>query len=153
AELAAELSRRAAAAAGPGQTVLAVCNTIALARAVHERLQREKSIESHLSIGRAREIDKEASRRGWWERLAAGRQDRTHPSETGLVVVSTQTVEVGADLDVDVLVTEAAPLDALTQRFGRVDRLGRGGATESQVVYHGVRAAADRDRVDGGATE
>lgn len=153
AELAAELSRRAAAAAGPGQTVLAVCNTIALARAVHERLQREKSIESHLSIGRAREIDKEASRRGWWERLAAGRQDRTHPSETGLVVVSTQTVEVGADLDVDVLVTEAAPLDALTQRFGRVDRLGRVGATESQVVYHGVRAAADRDRVYGGATE
>lgn len=38
------------------------------------------------------------------------------------VVVATQVVEVGVDIDADVLVTEAAPLAQLVQRAGRVCR-------------------------------
>jgi CRISPR-associated endonuclease/helicase Cas3 len=38
------------------------------------------------------------------------------------VVVSTQIVEVSLDISFDVMITEAAPLDALAQRFGRVNR-------------------------------
>ena len=42
-----------------------------------------------------------------------------------LVVVATQTLEVGADIDAEYLVTEACGVRALTQRLGRLNRLGR----------------------------
>ncbi|MCY4024697.1 MAG: type I-U CRISPR-associated helicase/endonuclease Cas3, partial [Acidobacteria bacterium] len=50
--------------------------------------------------------------------MAAGRQRH-------LVVVATQTLEVGADIDAEYLVTEACGVRALTQRLGRLNRLGR----------------------------
>lgn len=38
------------------------------------------------------------------------------------IVVSTQVVEVSLDISFDILVTECAPIDAMLQRFGRINR-------------------------------
>lgn len=38
------------------------------------------------------------------------------------IVVSTQVVEVSLDISFDIMITECAPIDALTQRFGRINR-------------------------------
>lgn len=40
------------------------------------------------------------------------------------IVVSTQVIEAGIDLDADLLVTDVAPWTSLVQRFGRVNRYG-----------------------------
>jgi CRISPR-associated helicase Cas3/CRISPR-associated endonuclease Cas3-HD len=50
---------------------------------------------------------------------SATRAGRRHPG----LVVATQVVEVSLDVDFDVLFTSAAPLEALLQRFGRVNRI------------------------------
>lgn len=103
-----------------------IVNRVATARQVYESL-RNSSNESFkcdalLLTGRIRPVDRDHLLGSWLPRIRAGREQE--PDET-LFVVATQTVEVGANLDFDALVTEVAPLDALRQRFGRLDRLGR----------------------------
>jgi len=39
-----------------------------------------------------------------------------------VVVVSTQVVEVSLNIDLDILFSDPAPLEALLQRFGRINR-------------------------------
>jgi CRISPR-associated endonuclease/helicase Cas3 len=98
-----------------------VVNRVATAVAV-ERLVRATGHDVILVTGRIRPIDRDMIVRRLEARAGAGRvrSDEDHP----VVVVATQAIEAGADLDLDVLVTECASLDALQQRFGRVDRAG-----------------------------
>jgi CRISPR-associated endonuclease/helicase Cas3 len=50
--------------------------------------------------------------------------------EPGTILVATQVVEVSLDVDFDVLFTDPAPLEALVQRFGRINRARRASARD-----------------------
>lgn len=52
------------------------------------------------------------------------------PEGNGFLLIATQVVEVSLDIDYDVLFTENAPMDALIQRAGRVNRNRRKENTE-----------------------
>ena len=60
--------------------------------------------------------------------------------EAGLIVVATQVVEAGLDLNAALLVTEAAPWPSIVQRAGRCNRTGKVNGAElrwlSPVRHH-----------------
>ncbi len=98
-------------------------NRVATAREVRRRLEKHGH-DAVLLTGRMRPFDKDdiVARR-----LQPLSSDHSVGRELNrpIFVVATQTLEVGANLDFDVLVTECASLDALRQRFGRLNRMGR----------------------------
>ena len=59
------------------------------------------------------------------ERAAVMRQLRATIPARGRIVISTQVLEAGVDLDADVLVSEICPWPSLVQRLGRLNRRGR----------------------------
>lgn len=129
------LAECARAAAVDGRLVAVVANTVATARAVHDRL-RVALPEDQLVLltGRSRPLDRERLTYQWLDRLTVGWRDSAAPPPAR-VLIATQTVEVGANFDVDVLVTESAAWDALVQRIGRVNRVGAA-ADGTVVVVH-----------------
>ena len=118
-------------AAAPRTNVIAVVvNTVNAARKIFQEL-RKRTEDAVLLTGRIRPYDRERLLEKFLCRMKVGRDRK---DDKPLFVVATQTIEVGADLDFDALVTEAAPLDALRQRFGRLDRLGDLTQTEAVVL-------------------
>jgi CRISPR-associated endonuclease/helicase Cas3 len=117
----------------PPAAAVVFCNSPATARAVLEELgrrgsRRREPFEADLLLltGRMREREAAAARERVLDAAHGAPAGRPRPSgrEQHLVVVATQTLEVGADLDFDVLVTEACGARALVQRLGRLNRLG-----------------------------
>lgn len=119
-------------AAGHPRAVVAIVNRIDTARrvAAHARSALDATWDVKLMTGRMRPLDRDDLQAALLDRIRAGRQ-RT---DERILVVSTQAIEAGADLDFDALVTECASLDALRQRFGRLDRFGDLGNTEAVIL-------------------
>ncbi len=120
-----------------------VLNTVASARNTYNLL-RELGHDVTLLTGRIRPYDRDQLLNEYKERLKAGRK---RAEDQRLFVVATQTIEVGADLDFDALVTEAAPLDSLRQRFGRLNRLGE--LRDAHAVILKPKRASARDWIYG----
>lgn len=111
-------------------TIGCIVNHVRTAIAIKEALVKNKVLEKEeevqLLVGRMRPYDLENLQK---------KHDKlftTEGDESVKVVVATQTLEVGIDVDFADLVTELAPASPLAQRFGRVNRLGR--RKDSKVV-------------------
>ena len=119
-----------------------VVNRVDLARAVFKQLRGSGGFDAILMIGRSRGVERDRI----VEEIApfrTGAKDRARARS--LMVVATQCLEVGVDLDLDGLVSQAAPLDALRQRFGRLNRGGRPICAESVVLARAEDIAAKAD--------
>lgn len=131
ADFAKALAGAAETLATDARVIGVVVNRVATARRIWQMLVAAKR-PAALLTGRVRPYDRDQVLAELLPRIRAGRVSQdTEP----LWVVATQTIEVGADLDFEALVTEAAPLDALRQRFGRLDRLGQQGHSRAVIVY------------------
>lgn len=88
--------------------VLIVCNTVSQAQNIYKSFS-QKVCNSALIHGRF---------------ILRDREEIESKLDNLNLLVGTQAIEVSLNIDYDVLFSEPAPLDALIQRFGRVNRKG-----------------------------
>jgi CRISPR-associated endonuclease/helicase Cas3 len=116
-----------------GEAVLVVVNSVAQAQQLYAELapevrERHGPEAATLLHSRFRRMDRSVLEDRIGRRF--GVRGRRQPG----LVVATQVVEVSLDVDFDVLFTAAAPLEAMLQRFGRVNRLGH--RPPADVIVH-----------------
>ena len=107
-----------------GQRVMVVCNTVKQAQDVFQVLmdvtEKAKLLHSRFILKHRERIEKEL--------------------ENAELLVGTQAVEVSLDIDFDCLFTEPAPIDALIQRFGRINRKGKKGICDVHICNQGGKS-------------
>ena len=110
---------------GQSSTIGCIVNHVDTAVKIASELKKIK-LNVELIVGRMRSYDLEQLRKKHPSLFTCVGDDEVD------VVVATQTLEVGIDIDFSSLITELAPTSSLTQRFGRVNRLGK--RKDSKIV-------------------
>lgn len=100
-----------------GIRILVVCNTVNEAQYVYKSLNANEKVLLH---GRFNGEDR-------------FKKEKLLSSESVQLLVGTQAIEISLDIDFDELYSEPAPLDALLQRFGRVNRKRKKGICNCHV--------------------
>ena len=96
-----------------GRSILIVANTVQDAQELYKRLRDEHAWEPrYLLHARFTFSDRQE------------KEALVEKPSPGTIFIATQVVEVSLDISYDVLLTEVAPVDALVQRMGRVNRRG-----------------------------
>jgi CRISPR-associated endonuclease/helicase Cas3 len=109
-----------------------IVNRVAIAREIYNKLRESRhDALVELVIGSMRPIDRDVQAGRLRSVVGPGRPAVTEQTS---FIVSTQCLEVGADYDFDALVAECASLDALRQRFGRLNRGGRKSAAKAVIL-------------------
>lgn len=97
------------------QKVLIVCNQVKRAQQMYDYI-----CEAFPSVSRM--LIHSRFKRGDRSQLETKLKEDFNRMTEACIVVSTQVVEVSLDISFDLMITECAPIDALIQRFGRINR-------------------------------
>ena len=148
-----------------GKSVLVCCNTVQRAQDMRATLRNQlQSDQVKLVHSRFTMIDRLRHESDILQHCANG------TGNGSLAVVATQVVEVSLNIDLDTIYSDPAPLDALIQRFGRINRARKKGIVpvhvfreprDGQGIYlpHLVRRTLDEleqhdgDEIDEAAIE
>lgn len=106
--------------------VLVVCNTVKRAQELHAVLK-DSATSAELLHGRF---------------ILRDREKKEKKLDNVQLLVGTQAIEVSLDIDFDTIFTEPAPIDAMIQRLGRVNRKGGKGV----VPVHICTIGSEKDR-------
>lgn len=101
-------------AVSQNKKILWVCNTVAQAQAILSRAS-EQGIIATTYHSRFKYQDRKQRHRSIVDSFSSH-------VEAGLLAVTTQVAEMSLDLDADILISEVAPIPALVQRLGRLNR-------------------------------
>jgi CRISPR-associated endonuclease/helicase Cas3 len=108
--------RQAQVAVSQNKRVLWICNTVAQAQKVRRILAEGYSVPTLTYHSRFKYTDRVQQHR---EIIRLFEQSEQH---NGIIAVTTQVAEMSLDLDADLLISEVAPISALIQRLGRLNR-------------------------------
>lgn len=114
-------------AAREGMRIIVVCNTVLNAQEIFKKLlddiDGKKSVLLHSRFTANDRLEK--------EKILFGKEKNIN------LLVGTQAIEVSLNIDFDIMFTEPAPLDALIQRFGRINRQRKKGICPVYVCRKG----------------
>lgn len=118
----------------PGSLTLVVVNTVDAAIDTYTQVTRIAPETPALLIhSRFRGVERKAH-------MARLLDDLAREGSDGGIVVTTQSIEAGVDIDARTLVTEAAPWSSIVQRAGRCNRAGRYAAGEARLCWFPSKA-------------
>lgn len=99
-----------------GKRVAIVCNTVKTAQEIYQQLENNENIMCLHSRFIAK--DRRKKEKKLEKDKTKSRKEQLWPQ----LLVTTQVIECGMDIDYDILYTEGAPLEAIVQRAGRINR-------------------------------
>lgn len=118
----------------PCRRIAIVVNRVACATESYALLRNEFGDHVDLMIGRMRPTDRDELTKKLQGHFRSDPQRKEDDSQPPRFVVATQCLEVGADFDFDGMVSQCASLDALRQRYGRLNRLGQSPHARGVIV-------------------
>lgn len=121
----------------PGSRTLIVTNTVKAAVGIARAVRRAKPDAEVLLIH---------SRFRPRERATLADRLVSPPVGAGTVVIATQVVEAGVDIDSSVMITEASPWPSLCQRSGRCNRYGA--VPDAELWWHAAGKSGPYDPAD-----